>query len=53
MNFLQYKINGAPKKFKNQQRPLVKPSSVNFSQNFLNLSRETVPLKELHPKEGA
>jgi hypothetical protein len=45
MNFLQYKIIGAPKKFKNQPRPLVRPSSVNFSQNFFNLSRETVPLK--------
>jgi hypothetical protein len=31
---LQYKIIGAPKKFKNQPRPLVSPSSVNFSQNF-------------------
>ncbi len=45
MNFLQYKIVGAPKKFKNQPRPLVSPNSVNFSQNFKNLSRETVPLK--------
>jgi hypothetical protein len=44
MNFLQYKIIGAPKKFKNQPRPLVRPSSVNFCQTFGNLSRETVPL---------
>jgi hypothetical protein len=34
MNFLQYKIIGAPKKFKNQPRPLVSPSSVNFSKSF-------------------
>ncbi len=32
-------------KFKYQPRPLVRPSSVNFCQHFLNLSRETVPLK--------
>jgi hypothetical protein len=31
--FLGYKIIGAPKTFKNQPRPLLKPSSVNFSQN--------------------
>jgi hypothetical protein len=41
---LHYKIIGAPKKFKNQPRPLVRPSSLNFSQNFWNLSHETVPL---------
>ncbi len=34
----------APKKFKNQPHPLVRPSSVNFCQNFWNLSHETVPL---------
>ncbi len=44
MNFLNYKIIGAPKKFKNQLRPLDRPGSVNFCQNFWNLSRETVPL---------
>jgi hypothetical protein len=31
---------GAPKKFKNQLRPLVRPGSVNFCQNYL--SHETV-----------
>jgi hypothetical protein len=31
---LNYKIIGAHKKFKNQPRPLVRPSSVNFCQNF-------------------
>ena len=46
MNFLNYKIIGAPKKFKNQMRPLDRPGSVNFCQNFFNLSHETVPLKE-------
>ncbi len=44
--FLRFKITGAKKKFKNQPRPLVRPSSVNFCQNFLNLSHETVPLKQ-------
>jgi hypothetical protein len=29
---------------KNQLRPLVRPGSVNFGQNFWNLSHETVPL---------
>jgi hypothetical protein len=38
MNFLNYKIIGASKKFKNQLRPLVRPGSVNFCPNFLNLS---------------
>jgi hypothetical protein len=42
--FLRFKIIGAPKKFKNQPRPLVRSSSVNFCRNFLNLSHETVPL---------
>ncbi len=42
--FCVLKIIGAPKKFKNQPRPLVRPSSVNFCQNFWNLSYETVPL---------
>ncbi len=43
--FLNYKIIGAPKKFKNQLRPLDRPGSVNFCQNFWNLSHETVPLR--------
>jgi hypothetical protein len=34
VHFLHYKIIGAPKKFKNQPRPLVRLSSLNFSQNF-------------------
>jgi hypothetical protein len=34
MNFLHYKIIGASKKFKHQLSPLVKPSSLNFGQNF-------------------
>jgi len=38
-------IIGTPKKYKNQPRPLVRLSSVNFVQIFLNLSHETVPLK--------
>jgi hypothetical protein len=38
-----YKIIGAPTKFKNLPRALVRPNSVNFCQNFLNLSYETVP----------
>jgi hypothetical protein len=33
-NFLLSKIIGAPKKFKTQARPLVRPSSVNFCQYF-------------------
>ncbi len=45
MNFLNYKIIGAPKKLKNQLRPLDRPGSVNVCQNFWNLSHETVPLK--------
>jgi hypothetical protein len=36
----------------NQPRPLVTPSSVNFCQHFLNLSRETVPLKRLHAEHA-
>jgi hypothetical protein len=31
---LHYKIIGASEKFKNHPRPLVRPSSVNFCQNF-------------------
>jgi len=31
------------KNFKTQTSPLVRPSSVNFCQNFFNLSHETVP----------
>ncbi len=42
---MHYKIIGASKKFKNQPRPLVRPSSVNCCQPFWNLSHETVPLK--------
>ncbi len=34
------------KNYKNQPRPLVRPSSVNFCQNFWNLSHETVPLRD-------
>ncbi len=45
MNFLNYKIIGAPKKFKNQLRPLDRLGSVNFCQNFWNLFHETDPLK--------
>ncbi len=35
-----------PLKFKHQSRPLVRSSSLNFGQNFWNLSHETVPLKD-------
>jgi hypothetical protein len=47
INFLHYKIIGAPKKFKKQPRSIVRPSSVNFCHNLIiiNLSHETVPLK--------
>jgi hypothetical protein len=45
---LDYKIIGASKKFKNQLRPLVRPGSVNFCQNFWNLSHETVPFRQLY-----
>jgi hypothetical protein len=41
----QPKIRGASEKFKNQPRPLLSPRSVNFRQNFRNLSRKTVPLR--------
>ena len=34
LTILHYKIIGAPEKFKNQPRPLVRPSAVNFCQNF-------------------
>jgi hypothetical protein len=44
INFLHYKIIGAPKKIINQPRSLVRPSSVNFCQFFKNLSHGTVPL---------
>ncbi len=44
LNLLNYKIIGVSKNFKNQLRPLVRPGSVNFCQNFWNLSHETVPL---------
>ncbi len=42
----QLKIRAASKNFKNQQRPLFRPSSVNFCQHFWNLSHKTVPLKK-------
>jgi hypothetical protein len=42
----QLKIRGASEKFKNQQRPLLRPRSINFRQHFRNLSRKTVPLKK-------
>ncbi len=45
MNFLHYKIIGAPKKFKHQPCPLVRSSSLKFGQHFWNLSHETVPLE--------
>ncbi len=48
MNFLHYKIIGAPKKFKHQPRPLVRSSSLKFGQNFWNPSHETVPLKHFY-----
>jgi hypothetical protein len=35
---LHYKIIGAPKKFKNQPRPLVGPSSVNLSKFLKSIS---------------
>ncbi len=45
LTFCIIKSSEPLKKFKNQPRPLVRPSSVkNCCQNFLNLSRETVPL---------
>jgi hypothetical protein len=34
-----------PENSKNQPRPLLRPSSVNFCQNFVNLSHEIVPLR--------
>jgi hypothetical protein len=46
-NLLHYKIIGIPQKFKNQQRPLFRPSFVIFCQNFLNQSHETVPLRPM------
>jgi hypothetical protein len=39
------KSSGPPKNFKNQLSPLFWASSVNFCQNFFNLSHETVSLK--------
>jgi hypothetical protein len=41
----QLKIIGASEKFKNQPRPLLRPTSVNFWQYCRNLSHATVPLK--------
>jgi hypothetical protein len=40
------------KKLKNQSRPLVRPSSVNFCQNFLHLSHETVLRNTISNPEG-
>jgi hypothetical protein len=40
----QLKIRGASQKFKNQPRPLLRPTSVNFWQYCRNLSHATVPL---------
>ena len=40
----QLKIRGASEKFKNQPRPLLRPTSVNFWQYCRNLSHATVPL---------
>jgi hypothetical protein len=37
INNINNKIIGACKKFKNQPRPFVRPSSVNFCRNLLNL----------------
>jgi hypothetical protein len=42
----QLKIRGASEKFKNQPRPLLRPRSINFCQQFWNLSRKTVPLNK-------
>ncbi len=39
INFVHYKLFGAPKKFKNQLHPLVSPSSVNFSHEKVPLMR--------------
>ncbi len=44
IHFSHYGIVRAPKKFWIQPCPLLGPSSVNFCQNFLNLSHETVSL---------
>ncbi len=41
----QLKIRGASEKFKNQLRPLLRPTSVNFWQSCRNLSHATVPLR--------
>ncbi len=50
---LRFKIIEAPKKFKNQPRPIVRSSSVNFCQNFRHLSHETVPLNLKIVEENA
>ncbi len=44
--FIVIKIYSTPKKSKNQPRPLLRPSSVNFCQKFGNPSNETVPLRD-------
>ncbi len=44
LSALYCKIIGACKKYLNQLRPLVRPRSINFFHNFLNLFHKTVPL---------
>jgi hypothetical protein len=43
---LQYKIIGAPKKFKKWSRPLFKPKTNHSCHQKPNSSRETIPLNE-------
>ncbi len=45
MFLFQLKIRGASEKFKNQPRPLLRPTSVNFWQYCRNISHATVPLR--------
>ncbi len=49
--FYIMKSSEPPKNFKNQPRPLVRPSSINFYQHFWNLSHETVSLRWISCKE--
>ncbi len=51
LSALYCKIIGAPKKFKNRPRPLVSPSSINFSQFFKNLSHVSVLLSTIKRQE--
>ncbi len=47
MNLLHYKIIGAPKKFKHQPRPLVRPSFLKFVQIFeIYLMRQSLERKQ-------